>query len=154
MRDETKALPTFEAFYRDSYPGAVRLATFLAGMGNAEDVVQDCFAALHDRYAALDHPRAYLHVSVANRCRALQRGAIRRDGRDRLVAKPDLVDPQHREMLDLLAALPYNQRAVLVLRLWAGWSDDRIAAVLGCRPSTVRSHARRALACLRKELET
>jgi RNA polymerase sigma factor (sigma-70 family) len=48
-----------------------------------------------------------------------------------------------------LGALSRRQRAVLVLRYYAGLSDAEIAAELGCRETTVRSHASRALAALR-----
>ncbi|MGZ4739515.1 MAG: RNA polymerase sigma factor [Ilumatobacteraceae bacterium] len=56
-------------------------------------------------------------------------------------------------MLASLDRLSYEQRAVLVLRYWADWDETAIAEALGCQPSTVRSHARRALVLLRKEIE-
>jgi RNA polymerase sigma factor (sigma-70 family) len=49
----------------------------------------------------------------------------------------------------LLATLPRQQRAVLVLRFYEDLPDDEIAAVLGCAASTVRSNAARGLASLR-----
>ena len=45
-----------------------------------------------------------------------------------------------------------RQRAVLVLRYYEDLPDAEIAAVLGCRPGTVRSLASRALADLRQAL--
>ena len=143
----------FEDFYRRTYPDALRLATFLVGVANAEDVVQECFAEVFQRFGGLQQPAAYLKVALANRCRALHRSTFRRRRRESLVAPSESVEPVHRELLDILGCLPYNQRAVLVLRIWAGWSDSEIAVVLGCRPPTVRSHARRALGRLREELE-
>ena len=53
------------------------------------------------------------------------------------------------EMWGLLATLPRQQRAVLVLRFYEDLPDDRIAAVLGCSPVNVRVQASRALARLR-----
>jgi len=153
LRDDTGLPVSFDEFYRVSYQPALRLATFLVGVDDAEDVVQDCFEALHQRFALLEHPDAYLRTTVANRCRALHHSSIRRDRRQQLAAKPELLDAEHRELLDVLTSLPYDQRAVLVLRLWAGWSDIDIANALGCRPATVRSHARRALTRLRKDLD-
>ena len=52
-------------------------------------------------------------------------------------------------MWQLLARLPKQQRAVLVLRYYEDLPDPEIAAVLGCSASTVRSNAARALARLR-----
>jgi RNA polymerase sigma factor (sigma-70 family) len=53
-------------------------------------------------------------------------------------------------MIDAIAALPYRQRAAIVLRFWHGSSEAEIAAALGCRPGTVGSLLHRALAELRK----
>jgi RNA polymerase sigma factor (sigma-70 family) len=52
-------------------------------------------------------------------------------------------------MRELLATLPRAQRAVLVLRFYAGMGDDEIAETLGCAKPTIRAHAARALARLR-----
>jgi DNA-directed RNA polymerase specialized sigma24 family protein len=41
---------------------------------------------------------------------------------------------------------------VLVLRYFEGLPDAEIAELLGCGPSTVRSHVARALAALRIEM--
>lgn len=152
VEDRAGGVATFEDFYRSTYPDSLRLATFLVGVANAEDIVQECFAELFQRFGSLEQPAAYLRVTLANRCRALHRSTLRRRRRESLVARSESVEPVHREMLDVLGRLPYNQRAVLVLRIWAGWSDGEIAVALGCRPPTVRSHARRAFGRLREEI--
>lgn len=51
-----------------------------------------------------------------------------------------------------LDKLPRRQRAVLVLRYYAGMSDTEIADALDCAPGTVRGYASGALAALRVEL--
>jgi DNA-directed RNA polymerase specialized sigma24 family protein len=56
------------------------------------------------------------------------------------------------EATTALATLRPVQRAVLVLRYHHDLPDAEIAAMLGCRESTVRSHARRGLAGLRQHL--
>ena len=56
------------------------------------------------------------------------------------------------ELLDAVAALPYKQRAVLVLRYWADLREEEIAEIVGVRPASVRSITSRALAQLRKDL--
>ena len=53
-------------------------------------------------------------------------------------------------MADAIAALPYSQRAAIVLRFWHDCTEAEIAAALGCRPGTVGSLIHRALAELRK----
>jgi RNA polymerase sigma factor (sigma-70 family) len=150
----TEAEPdAFEDLYRVEYPGMVRLAFVLLGDGDtAEDVVQDAFALLHSKLAEVVNPGGYLRVTVVNLCRNRERQ--RRHAR-RLDARPqqtELASLGAIEMADVLLGLPYRQRAVLVLRYWGDWSEAEIAAALNCRPGTVKSHAARGLARLRKEI--
>jgi RNA polymerase sigma factor (sigma-70 family) len=57
------------------------------------------------------------------------------------------------QVLRLLAGLPPRQRAVIALRYMEDLDDPQIADVLGCRTSTVRSQAARALATLRRAVQ-
>jgi RNA polymerase sigma factor (sigma-70 family) len=52
----------------------------------------------------------------------------------------------------LVRDLPTRQRAVLVLRYYEGLSEAEIADLLGVSRGTVKSHAARALAMLRKRI--
>ena len=52
-------------------------------------------------------------------------------------------------LLSAIRALPDRQRVVVTLRYLVDLSDAEIAETLGCRQSTVRVHASRALAALR-----
>lgn len=146
----------FAGFYRVAYPGMVRLAWLLThDEGLAEDVVQDAFTHLHDRFATLDRPEAYLRVAVVNGCRADHRRAGRHERRLRLVEpRPGdaHADAPADPMVDALGRLPVRQRAALVLRYWADLPEADIAEALGVRPATVRSLVARGLEALRKEL--
>jgi RNA polymerase sigma factor (sigma-70 family) len=51
----------------------------------------------------------------------------------------DAVSPETPMILDALAALPYKQRAALVLRYYEDRPEREIADALHCRPATVRS---------------
>jgi RNA polymerase sigma factor (sigma-70 family) len=53
-----------------------------------------------------------------------------------------------------LDRLPRRQRAVLVLRFYAGMTDAEIAEELDCSAGTVRGYASRALATLRVSTES
>ena len=144
----------FDAFYREARPWAVRLARLLVfDAALAEDLVQDAFSRLHPRFASLDSPGAFLRTSVVNACRSATRRRQRE--RDRLTRSYERVPdetPEARELLDAVARLPYRQRAVVVLRYYADFSERDIADALGCRPGTVKSLASRALDTLRQEL--
>ena len=52
-------------------------------------------------------------------------------------------------MLAGIARLPPKQRAAVVLRYYAGYSDQDIAIELNCKVGTVRAYISRALATLR-----
>ncbi len=135
----------------------LRLAVLMLGsVDQAEDVVQDAFAAVGDRWGSLENPGGYLRTCVVNGCRQVLRDRERRTRRlASLVPTPpgeELPVPDdglHRA----LARLSPRQRAVVILRYLEDRPDAEIAGILSCRPSTVRSLARRALRRLRRELE-
>ena len=53
----------------------------------------------------------------------------------------------------MLAKLSEDQRIAVVLRYYGRYRATEIAEMTGLPPATVRSHVRRGLAALRKELE-
>lgn len=145
-----------ESLYRDEFPGLVRLARLLLGVADGcEDLVQDVFvrvAARPQGLAGLDNPAAYLRTGVVNACRSQQRHAAVVRRHEPHPAEPEL--PAYLgEFADALAALPERQRAAIVLRHHLDLPDDEIAALLGCRRSTVRSLVKRGLASLREVIE-
>jgi RNA polymerase sigma factor (sigma-70 family) len=64
---------------------------------------------------------------------------------------PDAADAvvDRMEVERLLAALPPQQKAAVVLRYLLDESDEQIACTLGCTTGTVRSHLSRARTTLR-----
>jgi RNA polymerase sigma factor (sigma-70 family) len=145
----------FEGFYRRAWRDAARWATALTGNRElGEEIAQDAFVRIGSRFAELHNPDGYLRVTVVNLARSSLRSSGRRALREQRVAAEDVAIPRVDEgLLASLERLSYEQRAVVVLRYWADWDEAEIAEALDCRPSTVRSHARRALALLRKEIE-
>ena len=55
-------------------------------------------------------------------------------------------------MAGALAALPRQQRAVLVLRYLEDLPEAEVASLLGCSVGTVKTHAHRGLRALRRSL--
>jgi RNA polymerase sigma factor (sigma-70 family) len=140
-----------EALYRVEYTGMVRLAyTLLASTAEAEEIVQDSFVEVHRRWDDIRKPGAYLRCAVVSRCRsALHRRKLRPSE-----TVGDLsVSQSAGELWDVLARLSDEQRLAVVLRYYGGWSASDIGGMLEMPASTVRSHLRRGLATLRKELE-
>ena len=79
-----------------------------------------------------------------------------REASGQRVRLPERLDADPYDSRDLaqlvfaaLRALPAQQRVMLVLRYWAGLSEQEIAVQLGCSTGTVKSRASRALAILR-----
>lgn len=146
----------FAHFYRETYPGFVRFATLLTGsQPEAEDLVQEAFVSLADRYSSLDSPAAYMRTAVVNRLRSRARDRATRWRRMRLV-RPVVSswdNYEESELLELISRLPMRQRVVIVGRYWAGWSEQELATALGCQPGTVKSLASRALTTLRTQIE-
>jgi RNA polymerase sigma-70 factor (sigma-E family) len=144
---------SLEALYGERYQSMVRLAYLLTGSASvAEDLVQDSFAGLYERWDRVREPSAYLRVSVVNACRAFHRRASRERARFADLVS-DEVSADTPIVLDALAALPYKQRAALVLRYWEDRPETDIAEFLGCRPATVRSLVQRGLRALREVIE-
>ncbi len=147
--------------YRSHGLSLLRLAAFLVDdRAIAEELVQDAFAALYQRWGSrTDKPAApsYLRTTVVNGARSAQRhqGIVR-------VAEPDALPPadfalllaeEHREVVAALRRLPRRQREVLVLRYWANLDEAEISQTLRISRGTVRSTASRALDALENTLK-
>lgn len=143
-----------ELFAREHQP-MVRLATLLVGSSHlAEEVVQDAFASVDARWDEIDRPGAYLRTVVVNGSRAVlrRRELEQRTQELHVTEQDDQIPTRLLELRDALDCLSERQRAVIVLRFFVDLPDAEIASTVGCRPSTVRSLARRALHALREEL--
>lgn len=140
-----------DALYRIEYAGMVRLAyTLLASDAEAEEIVQDSFVEIYRRWHEILKPGAYLRCTVVSRCRsALQRRKMRAL---HPVEEPCVSAPAS-ELWDVLIRLSDDQRIAVVLRYYGGYPASDIAAMLEMPAATVRSHLRRGLATLKKELE-
>jgi RNA polymerase sigma factor (sigma-70 family) len=55
-------------------------------------------------------------------------------------------------LFDVLALLPFNQRAAIVMRYFAGMTEHEIADALDTRPGSIGPWIHRALTTMRKEL--
>lgn len=143
----------FAALFEVERRPMVRVAYLLVGSeAQAEEIVQDAFAAVYVRWARIDNPGAFLRRCVVNGAK----GALRRRSLERRRAG-EVVDegepPAARELLDALAALPPLWRAVVVLRFYEGMSQQEIADALDVRLGTVKSGLHRGLAKLREVIE-
>ena len=151
-----------------AYQGlAFRTAYLIAGnAADAEEAAQDGFVKAYRalwRFRSGAPFRPWLLRIVANEAKNRRRAAGRRAGLWLRAAatvssgdaapspEADLLDSEQRQ--ELLAAvnnLPEDARQTIVLRYFAGLSEEETAAALGVRPGTVKSRTARALERLRE----
>jgi RNA polymerase sigma factor (sigma-70 family) len=119
----------------------------------AEEVVQEAFAGLHRRLAAVSNAEGYLQRSVVNLSIKILR---RRSVAGRYRPEPSLLThiPELDETWRAVTQLPARQRAVVALRYWDDLSDEQIAQALGWPTGTVKSTLHRALRRLKEELKS
>lgn len=145
------------------YADMVRLAGLL-GADDAEDVAQEAFARLLDRYSGLHDPAAaigYVRATVCNLTRNRRRHlAVARLAAPRLALAdgPSLEHgaigrEDHDELLAAVAALPPRQREAVVLRYWLELTEAEMAATMGVAAGTVKSLVSRGVAAVGKKLE-
>ena len=141
---------SFSEFYGAELPGQVRRAALMVGSSEvAHDLVHDVFVEIYARWDSIDNPGPYLNRSVLNRCRDVGRSRARRARLSERL-RPELTVWDDEPIADLLDGLPFNQRAVVVLRFYVGLNNLEIADALGCAPGSVGPWTARALEHLRK----
>ena len=152
------------ALYSQQYARLVRLAWLLTrDQGRAEELVQDAFVDLHQRWARLQEPAAavaYLRQSVLNRSRSALRHVRVVRAHDARAVLTDVASAetaalaglQSEAVLHHLLGLPVRQREVLVLRYYGQLSEAEIASALGISTGSVKTHSSRALRALRPVL--
>jgi RNA polymerase sigma-70 factor (sigma-E family) len=150
--------------YALHYRALVRLAALLVrDAATAEDVVQDAFVAMRAGWQRLGNTEkalAYLRQAVVNRSRSVLRHRIVA-GDNPQQALSDTPGAEHGALglLEQAAAqaalrgLPERQREAIVLRYYAGLSEDEIATVMRISRGAVKSHTARGLSALRAALE-
>ena len=152
--------------FASQYRPLVRLAALLLHDNDAaEEIAQDAFVALHQRWGQLRDPDkavAYLRQSVVNRARSVMRHRgvvdrfVRRQSGSQSVPSAEteaLAVFVHGEVLAAVRVLPARQREALALRYYLDLSEAQTAEAMGVSTGAVKSHTARALTALRRVLE-
>jgi RNA polymerase sigma-70 factor (ECF subfamily) len=148
------------------------LLTFIQRMigdrHRSEELFQEVFLAIWEKRSTYRFPgafRSWLFAIAANRCRADFR-RVRFD--EILLDEPfalaatsggptpveTVVGAETAQLVSAaVAALPEQQRSVVVLRVWNGLSYREIAEILQCSEGTARSHMHHGLCAMRNFLE-
>lgn len=125
--------------------------------GEAEDVVQETFLALLQRAEPPAQPEHYCVRSYRNRALNHRRSLWRRLTRE-LESRswfegPATENPVERAAMRCLAELPVDQREVIVLKIWHGYTFEEIAGLLETSPNTISGRYRYGMQKLRTRLE-
>ncbi len=148
----------FEEFVAARWDRLVRFAYLLTGdTHEAQDLLQESLARAWSKWTSLDPAGAEAYVRTIVSRLAWRRGTRRKlllaadalESVDTRVDSADLLVGRAADVARALAALPRDQRVVLVLRYWLDLDEAAIARQLGCRRGTVKSRASRAYARLR-----
>src|SRR3954454_12137700 len=150
-----------EELFRRYWSGAHRAAWLVVhDAALAEDVAQEAFLSAVRALHRFDRRRPFgpwLHRIVVNRAIDHARAReVRREVPAEAVGEPASValggSLSSGDVLGALAALPPEQRAVVVLRHLLGYTPGEIARLLGLPRGTVNSRLRRGLDALAEPL--
>lgn len=161
----------FEVFYERHADAAFALAHRISGShAAADDICQEAFVNAWrsaERYDArlgsarswlltIVHHRAIDHIRRATR---LRDRTVDDDGAAARVRAADdtvgaaLAGIERHETAELLGTLPDEQRQVVTLAFYSGYSHSEIAELTDTPLGTIKSRMRRALGTLREHLE-
>lgn len=148
---------TFEGLFADQHERLYRALYLIVGNSHeAEELMQDTFVKVLERWDRIDNPAGYLYRSALNstrsRFRRLQLAARRTltaDASEDPFAAADLRD----EVVRSLRELPERQRTAPVLLDLLDLKSEEAAKVLRVTPATVRSLASHARAALKLSME-
>ncbi|WP_144123244.1 SigE family RNA polymerase sigma factor [Catellatospora sichuanensis] len=156
---------TYEEFVNSRLGALARYAVMLTGDQHmAQDLVQETMVRVQlnwRRVARAEAPERYVKRMMINQYVDWRRGSwlrrvFLRPDADAAVAVP--VDHAQRTadrdlIWSVLATLPRQQRAALVLRYYEDLPDAEIADMLGCTVGTARGYISKALTRLRESAE-
>lgn len=156
----TTTAPAFDAFYRAEFPRIVAIAQSLTGDRHvAEELAQEGFIAAHYRWSkvgAYDRPGDWVRRVVTNRAisifrrRAAEHRALARSG-----PTTDVVElPDDDSWLwQQVRALPARQAQAIALVYVDDLPLERVATILGCGETTVKTHLSRGRQALARAIE-
>jgi RNA polymerase sigma-70 factor (ECF subfamily) len=142
----------FEDFFARTEPRLRAALTSAYGPDLGREATAEALAWAYEhwnRVRDIEHPAPYLYRVGQSRTRRLRRPWRATSFATTSDSLPD-VDPR---LEPALAALPERQRVTVLLVHGYDWSHTEVATLLGISPSTVATHAARALKKLRATLE-
>jgi RNA polymerase sigma-70 factor (ECF subfamily) len=151
----------FDEFYRVEYPRVVAVAQSLTGSRQlAEELAQEGFIAAHSRWnkiGAYDRPGDWVRRVVTNRAISVfrrknaEKRALARVGPDATVTPP--VPDEDAWLWQQVRELPPRQAQAIALVYVEDLPLERVAVILGCAETTVKTHLARGRQALARAIE-
>lgn len=154
MEHEIGPADSFEALVRRYETVLYRAALAVVGnVQDAEDAVQETFLKVYEKknpdFVSAAHEKAWLIKVTVNECKnRLLSGWFRKTVP--LLETYPAKEPEQRDLLEQVMALPYKYRTVIHLYYYEGYSTAEIARILDKKEGTVRSWMSRAREQLKK----
>src|SRR5262245_24130824 len=148
----------YESLYRAKAPELILYGRALGlSHAEAEDVLQETFLALMRREELPSNPEHYCIRTFRNRALNYRRGFLRRLTREleslRWFEQSARETDEEREAMATLAALPPDQREVIVLKTWHRYTFEEIGEMLQVSANTVAGRYRYGIEKIRKAMK-
>jgi RNA polymerase sigma factor (sigma-70 family) len=148
---------TFEDLFADEHERLYRALYLIVGNSHeAEELMQDAFVRVLERWDRIDNPTGYLYRSAFNatssrfrRLKLAGKRTLTPGEPENPFAAADLRD----EIVRALRELPERQRAAVVLLDLLDLRSEEAAKLLRVAPATVRSLASHARATMKLSME-
>jgi RNA polymerase sigma-70 factor (ECF subfamily) len=158
----TEALKMIWDAYSNDLLGYV--ISIVCSRAEAEDILQDCFVTIarkHDRVAKAINIKPYIFSMARNMAmNRIRKQSTEADHRPTLTQWLEQSVPESaiagdsNEVPTALAALPEEQRTVIVMKFYSGMTFKEISALMGISENTAASRYRYGMEKLRIELDT
>lgn len=133
---------------------------FLGSKADAEDATQEAFLRAYKSYSSLREPssaKAWIYSIARNVCIDKSRWWKRYTATISNLDREDTANPKTTELTltlrKLINELPIKQREVFILRHWHDFDTKETAKLLSISEGTVKSHLKRAIDKIKKDLE-
>jgi len=150
--------PTFDSFYLANIERLAQSLTATLGCPlKAQDAAQEAMLKAYkrwDKVGAYSNPMGWCYRVAINQGRTSWRKSSREDLTASIAMQPttDVVESLDADLVEALLKLPMEQRAVVVVRVFFGWSLAETAEALGIASGTVSSRYSRAMDVLRRRV--
>ncbi len=130
---------------------------YLKNHADTEDIFQTVFLKYVLSSVSFEngeHEKAWFIRVTINACKDLLKSFFRTRtvSLDEAVERPDLILPDHREVLEAVLSLPEKYRDVVYLHYFEGYSAPQIGKILGRNVNTVYTRLARSKQMLREKL--